>query len=208
VPRDTQVQQKTLIPVANQTLSLDRAGKEVLSSGANTLTSLGIRHGQMVFLSYTGERPINNDEDPKYTTPTPLPVVTLRRLADGLLTRSVRAHLYRKLRNIKKKWDLKSLMEHLDSQGLVFKAQVSKDRIGIGRCGDQPLNACVAAMVMQETTHCKVASLDFASCDKFQQYPREFAFLKRREGYLYGKYLEDGNVTGTSRAFALPNIVC
>jgi nuclear protein localization family protein 4 len=133
------VQQKTLIPVANQTLSLDRAGKEVLSSGANTLTSLGIRHGQMVFLSYTGERPINNDEDPK------------------------------KLRNIKKKWDLKSLMEHLDSQGLVFKAQ--------------------------ETTHCKVASLDFASCDKFQQYPREFAFLKRREGYLYGKYLEDGNVT-------------
>ena len=57
---------------------------------------------------------------------------------------------------------------------------------------------------MQETTHCKVASLDFASCDKFQQYPREFAFLKRREGYLYGKYLEDGNVTGTSRAFALP----
>jgi hypothetical protein len=49
-----------------------------------------------------------------------------------------------------------------------------------------------------------VASLDFASCDKFQQYPREFAFLKRREGYLYGKYLEDGNVTGTSRALALP----
>jgi hypothetical protein len=43
----------------------------------------------MVFLSYTGERPINNDEDPKYTTPTPLPVVTLRRLADGLPTRSV-----------------------------------------------------------------------------------------------------------------------
>ncbi len=138
---DTQVQQKTLIPVANQTLSLDRAGKEVLSSGANTLTSLGIRHGQMVFLSYTGERPINDDEDPKYTTPTlPLPVVTLGRLAYGLPT-ALRAHLYRKLRNIKKKWDLKSLMEHLDSQGLVFKAQVSKICIEIGRRCDSPLDA-------------------------------------------------------------------
>jgi hypothetical protein len=53
----------------------------------------------------------------------------------------------------------------------------------------------------QETTHCQTASLDFASCDKFQQYPREFAFLKRREGYLYGRFLEDGNVTGTLAFF-------
>jgi hypothetical protein len=60
-----QVQHKTLIPVANQTLSLDRPGKEVITSGNNTLSSLGIRHGQMLFLSYTGERPIGSDEDPK-----------------------------------------------------------------------------------------------------------------------------------------------
>lgn len=144
-PNDTinelkrQIQHKTLIAMNNQTLCFDRAGKEAIPNGANTLQSLGVQHGQMLYLFYSGERPISSSNAPK------------------------------KLKDIKKQWDLKSLMEHLDQQGLVFKSQ--------------------------ELTHCKTAALDFASCDKFQQYVGQFGFQRRREGYLYGRFESDGNVT-------------
>jgi len=79
-----------------------------------------------------------------------------------------RAEQPKKLRNIKKQWDLKSYMEYLDSQGLIFKNQ--------------------------EHTHCKSAALDYDSCDKFQAYLQQFAFQRQRVGILYGTVENDGQV--------------
>jgi nuclear protein localization family protein 4 len=131
-----QIEHKLGVPVNQQTLSLDRQFKEVLRP-ETTIGAANIRHGQMLYLNYTGERPQTEEK--------------------------------RKLRDIKRQWDLKSYMDHLDSQGLVFKNQ--------------------------DYTHCKSAAIDYDSCDVFQSYLQKFAFRRQRVGYLYGKFDAEGKVT-------------
>ncbi|KAL6065293.1 Nuclear pore localization protein NPL4 [Balamuthia mandrillaris] len=73
----------------------------------------------------------------------------------------------KKLKDIKRKWDLKSYMDHLDSQGLIFKRQ--------------------------EESHCKQLSPDFNACNQFQLNCQAFAFQRCRIGLLYGNYSTDTN---------------
>jgi hypothetical protein len=67
------------------------------------------------------------------------------------------------------KWTLKSYMDNLEAQGLIFKPQ------------GEP--------------HCKECSLDFDAANQFQAYVQSFAFQRQRVGILYGKYnTETGGV--------------
>eukprot|EP01090_Pellita_catalonica_P009154 TRINITY_DN20218_c0_g1_i1.p1 TRINITY_DN20218_c0_g1~~TRINITY_DN20218_c0_g1_i1.p1 ORF type:complete len:416 (-),score=61.36 TRINITY_DN20218_c0_g1_i1:62-1309(-) len=133
------IEQNLGVPVEDQELSLARDFKTTMTSNKDKrLDELNFRNGQMVYLNFP----------------------------DKYLKR--RAAQIDNLKGIKQKWDLKSLMEHYDSKGLVFRNQ--------------------------EYAHCQKVSLDFNACNVFQMYLQYFAFNKRRVGYLYGSFDTEGTV--------------
>lgn len=150
------VEQQHAIAAAAQQLALDQQHTRRVSDG-ETLESLGVRHGDLLFLDYDGDL---------VTTGA---IVGTKVGADGTIThvahhesagRSAFRPGLKALRDMKMHWTLGEFMR-MDAE---FEFKISA----------------------QKSAHAAKVVLDAASCNDFQAYLRQFAFQQSRCGWLYG----------------------
>lgn len=155
------VEQQHTIAVGAQQMSLDQHHTRV-AQNHETLQSLGIGHGDMLFLDYDGDFITTGG------------VVGAKVNADGTITHvtyheSANKNSFRPglkaLRDMKMHWTLGEFMR-MDAQ---FEYKISA----------------------QKSAHVSKVVLDAASCNDFQGYLRQFAFQQSRCGWLYGTVDEE-----------------
>jgi nuclear protein localization family protein 4 len=158
------IEKEHAIPMQNQILCLDQRGENILKNDQQTLKSLHLGHGDMIYMEYDGALISTNGT-----------VCTGRKItADGTLTHvtyhdrvdknSFRPGL-KALRDMKMHWTIGEFMR-MDAQ---FEFKISA----------------------QKAAHCSKLILDQTSCQDFQSYLRQFAFQQSRCGWLYGSIDEE-----------------
>ncbi|DBA04683.1 TPA: hypothetical protein N0F65_012266 [Lagenidium giganteum] len=155
------IEKEHSIATGVQKVSLDMKGAQVVQD-CDTLASLRLGHGDMVFLDYDGDLVATGGTvGTKINADGTLTHVTYHDRADKNAFRPG----MKSLRDMKMHWTLGEFMR-MDAE---FEFKISA----------------------QKNANCTKVILDGASCNDFQGYLRQFAFQQARCGWLYGTVNEE-----------------
>ena len=157
------VEQNHGVPTSEQSIHMDRSCKDKPLASSNTLRSLKLRHGSMLYIAFDTAKVNVLEQSTKRVIAEDGSLVAATS-SDSSDRNAVRPGLM-SLRSRKLHWTMDELMQI--EAGYTFKIQ------------------------RQDKAICQGVSLDRDMCNDFQQYVRQLGFTQtRRCAWLYGRYVE------------------